>query len=80
MGEVTNIFKVTRIIAANCAHFQQTVKEQCLPDGQVYTFTLCAELCTTLNYFEPVVCLYGTALQVQNYAAKHRPSTRQKYL
>jgi len=46
VGEVTNIFKVTKIIAANCAHHQQTVTEQSLPDGQVYIFNLCAELCT----------------------------------
>jgi hypothetical protein len=50
MREVANIFNlylfVTKIIAANCAHRQHTVTEQCLPDGQEYTFTLCAELCT----------------------------------
>ena len=37
---------MTKIIANNCAYRQQTVAEQSLPDGQVYTFTLCAELCT----------------------------------
>ena len=45
MGEVTNIFKVTKIIATNCAHRQERVTKQCLPDGQVYTFALCAEVC-----------------------------------
>jgi len=34
MGEVTFIFKVTKIIAANCGHRQQTVTEQSFPDGQ----------------------------------------------
>lgn len=46
MGEVTNISKVTKIVAPNCAHRQQTITEQCLPDRQVNTFTLCAEICT----------------------------------
>lgn len=46
VGKVTNILKVTKIIAANGAHRQQTVTELCLTDGQLYTYTLCAELCT----------------------------------
>ena len=44
LEEVTNIFRVTKIIAATGELLEQTVAVQCLLDGQVYTAELCAEL------------------------------------
>jgi hypothetical protein len=55
MGEVTNIFEVTKIIAANCARRQQTVTEQCLPDGQVHTFNLVSRANLVHSLF--LICL-----------------------
>jgi hypothetical protein len=43
-----------------------------LPDRQIYTFTLCTELFTTLSYSEPVVCVYDVAVRPDRTHTHHR--------